>query len=191
MAPNQDTTPNQPPCPETKEQPEHAIEVVILIGLQASGKTTFYNQRLAATHAHVSKDLMGRQSNREARQRRALETLLQSRQNIVVDNTNPSPEERAGIIEAARRYNARVVGYYFESYIPGCLSRNRAREGKSRVPDVALFATRKRLKQPDYDEGFDELYAVNMNKDGGFDVRPWRGCHIHCDENERRNDHAQ
>jgi len=33
-------------------------ELVILVGLQASGKTSFYRSHLAATHVHVSKDLM-------------------------------------------------------------------------------------------------------------------------------------
>ena len=31
-------------------------ELVILVGLQASGKTTFYRRRLSGTHRHVSKD---------------------------------------------------------------------------------------------------------------------------------------
>ena len=31
-------------------------ELAILIGLQASGKSTFYRRHLAATHALVSKD---------------------------------------------------------------------------------------------------------------------------------------
>ena len=33
------------------------IELVILVGLQASGKSTFFRERFAATHEHVSKDL--------------------------------------------------------------------------------------------------------------------------------------
>jgi len=36
------------------------LELVIFIGLQATGKSTFYRARFAATHVLVSKDLMGR-----------------------------------------------------------------------------------------------------------------------------------
>jgi hypothetical protein len=32
------------------------VELVIFIGLQASGKTSFYRACFAATHAHVSRD---------------------------------------------------------------------------------------------------------------------------------------
>jgi tRNA uridine 5-carbamoylmethylation protein Kti12 len=31
-------------------------ECVIFVGLPASGKTTFHQQRFAATHRHISKD---------------------------------------------------------------------------------------------------------------------------------------
>jgi predicted kinase len=34
------------------------MECVILIGLPASGKSTFFRERFAATHDHVSKDLL-------------------------------------------------------------------------------------------------------------------------------------
>ena len=33
---------------------------MILVGLPGAGKTTFYRERFAATHRHVSKDLMPR-----------------------------------------------------------------------------------------------------------------------------------
>lgn len=53
------------------------------------------------------------------------------------------------------------------------MERNRARDGKARVPDVALFATRKRLVPPSYAEGFDRLYSVRIAPGGedGFEVR--------------------
>ena len=41
-----------------------------------------------------------------------------------------------------------------------CLARNARREGKARVPDVAIFATAKMLVPPSREEGFDELYRV-------------------------------
>src|SRR5438045_9503135 len=36
------------------------IELIIFIGLKAAGKTSFFRERFAATHAHVCKDLMPR-----------------------------------------------------------------------------------------------------------------------------------
>ncbi|HEX7937487.1 MAG TPA: hypothetical protein VF483_00770 [Gemmatimonadaceae bacterium] len=34
------------------------MELVIMMGLQASGKSTFSHTRFAGTHAHVSKDAL-------------------------------------------------------------------------------------------------------------------------------------
>jgi hypothetical protein len=44
-----------------------------------------------------------------------------------------------------------------------CLARNARREDKARVPDVAVFATAKRLVPPSREEGFDELYRVRAD----------------------------
>jgi len=38
--------------------------------------------------------------------------------------------------------------------------RNRLREGVARVPDVAIFATKKKLVPPAREEGFDEVVVI-------------------------------
>ena len=50
------------------------------------------------------------------------------------------------------------------------LERNREREGRARVPDVAIYATRKKLAPPSYAEGFDMLYVVRIAGHGAFEV---------------------
>src|SRR5436853_453942 len=35
------------------------MELIVFIGLQGSGKSTFYHTYFAATHDHISKDLLG------------------------------------------------------------------------------------------------------------------------------------
>jgi predicted kinase len=42
------------------------MEAVVFIGIQASGKTTFYQQRFFATHVRISLDLL-RTRERETR----------------------------------------------------------------------------------------------------------------------------
>jgi len=130
--------------------------LVILVGLPASGKSTYYFKNFAATHVHVSKDLLPR----GARQETLIEKALAAGKSVVVDNTNPSAEARKPLIALGRRHGARIVGYFFEIDVKTALVRNRQREGKARVPDVALFATRKKLAPPSYDEGFDEIHVV-------------------------------
>jgi predicted kinase len=145
------------------------LECVIFVGLQASGKTTFYNERFRTTHEHVSKDEFRHARNRRLRQAALIDSALCSGRSVVLDNTNPTPADRKAAIELARLRRARVVAYYFDSTIRASLARNREREGRQRVPDVAIFTTAKRLVPPSTAEGFDEIRTVQLTE-GGFVV---------------------
>ena len=136
------------------------MELVIFTGLQAAGKSTFYRQRFAGTHELVSKDLM--QRNKGRRQAQLIEAALSAGRSIVVDNTNPSFEERAELIRLGRAYGAEISGYFFESPVGKSLKRNEQRTGKARIPNIGIFATAKKLVPPSYAEGFDRLYRVRI-----------------------------
>jgi predicted kinase len=152
------------------------MDCVILIGLPAAGKSSFYRERFAATHDHISKDLLRNNRKPERRQEQLLVESLSGGRSIVIDNTNASVATRAPLIRAARAHGARVVGYYFPTEAGAALRRNRAREGRERVPDVAIFAVRKRLEPPSREEGFDELFEVKLLEDERrFEVIPWIG----------------
>ena len=146
-----------------------AGQLVIFVGLQAAGKSSFFRERFASTHAHVSKDLMPRAArDKESRQLAQVEQALLIGQPVVVDNTNPRAADRAPLIELARRYEARVVGYFFEPRIQDSIRRNEAREPQ--VPKVAIFTTAKKLQPPSFEEGFDEIHHVRLAGGGGFSV---------------------
>ena len=148
-----------------------AVELVIFVGLQASGKSTFFRERFAATHEHVSKDLMPNNRNRKRRQAQLIGAALREGSSVVVDNTNATVEDRLALVELGREFGARIVCYYFESTVRECVGRNLRRTGEEKVPDVALFATAKRLVPPSYSEGFDGLFRVRFKDDSGFEVR--------------------
>ncbi len=149
------------------------MELIIFIGLQASGKSTFFRTYFPNTHELISKDLMGNNKNRERRQRQLLRTALEAGRSVVVDNTNPTVEERSLLIQQGQQYNPQIIGYYFKSNLKDCLKRNQQRTGKARVPDVALYATIKKLVQPNYGEGFHKLFHVAMAESGGFNIQWW------------------
>ena len=146
------------------------MELVIFIGLQASGKSTFFHKYFALTHELVSKDLMRNNKNRARRQTQLIEAALQEGRSVVVDNTNPTLEDRVSLIDIGNRYGAKIIGYYFESKVHDCLGRNQQRTGKARVPDVAIYATIKRLVRPTYAEGFHQLFYVRMAENSDFEV---------------------
>jgi len=149
------------------------MECVILIGLPASGKSTFFRERLAGTHDHVSKDLLRNNRKPQRRQEHLIAESLASGRSVVVDNTNPSTAVRAALIALARKYGAEVSGYFFETDARDALRRNRTRQGRDRVPDVAIFTVRKHLEPPTLAEGFDRLFTVKINEaERTFEVCP-------------------
>ena len=151
-----------------------AAECVILIGLPASGKTTFYRERLAETHSHVSKDLLPNNRRSARRQEELIAESLAKGRSVVVDNTNATVEVRAPLMAVARTHGATVVGYYFATEAADALRRNRTRQGRERVPDVAIFAIRKRLEPPSLGEGFDRVFSVTLDEGKrSFEVVPY------------------
>jgi predicted kinase len=149
------------------------MECVILIGLPAAGKTSFYRERFAGTHDHVSKDLMQHTRRPQHRQEHLVAQSLAAGRSVVIDNTNPTAAVRAPLIAVARAHGAEVTGYYFPTEAGDALRRNRTRDGRNRVPDVAIFTVRKRLQPPGLEEGFDRLFVVRLDEqERRFDVAP-------------------
>jgi predicted kinase len=146
-------------------------ELAVLVGLPGSGKSTFFRERLAATHEHVSKDLMRSVRRRGERQAALVEQALRAGRSVAVDNTNPARADRAPLIAAARAHGARVVAYLLLTPAREALARNRTREGRARVPAVAVHAIARRLEIPTLDEGFDAVYQVAA-EGGRFTIQP-------------------
>jgi predicted kinase len=140
------------------------------VGLPGAGKTTFVSQRFADRHVHVSKDRMPRGRRDSRHQAQLIAAHLSCGRSIVVDNTNASRDDRAPLIALGRRHGARVVGYAFDCTPDACLARNAERQGKERVPNVAIFAIARRLVPPTRDEGFDDLYTVRPLPARQFEV---------------------
>lgn len=131
-----------------------------MVGLQGCGKSTWVKHHLARTHVVVSKDYWPHGRHKEVRQRRAIAQALDAGLDVVVDNTNPSPLERASIIEVARGHGATVRAVYIDLPLAECLTRNAGRSGWAAVPTAGLLSTRRRLVPPDVQEGFDRIERV-------------------------------
>ena len=106
------------------------MEAVVYVGVQASGKTTFYLAHFFRSHLRISLDML-RTRYREAILLRA---CIEAKQPFVVDNTNPTVAERARYLAPARAAGFRTVAYYFPPDVEACLERNAARPERDRVP---------------------------------------------------------
>lgn len=135
-------------------------DVIILIGLPGAGKSTFARATFPS-HEYISKDAFPPGArNKQARQDAALRAALAAGRSALVDNTNVTAADRAAIMTIAREYGARIVGYYLDVPVREAVARNERREGRARVPKVAIFTCAKRLVPPSLAEGFDELHTV-------------------------------
>ena len=143
--------------------------MVIMIGIQGSGKSTFYQNYLADNYVRVNLDTL------KTRHQEGLliSECIKAGKNFAVDNTNPTKEDRLRYIPIAKAAGYRVIGYFMESKLKDCIARNEQRHGAARIPSMAIAATSNRLQMPSYDEGFDELYFVK-NDGQTMTVEKWR-----------------
>jgi predicted kinase len=145
------------------------MEAVIFIGIQGTGKSSFYQERFFHTHVRINSDML----RTKHRLRLLFDVCLEARQPFVVDNTNVTRAVRAEFIAQAKAAGFRVVGYYFRSDIGSALARNSDRVDAARIPDRGVLGTYKQLEIPQRAEGFDALYYVQIDPAGKFQVEEW------------------
>ncbi|MCM3781554.1 ATP-binding protein [Neobacillus mesonae] len=138
------------------------MECIIFIGIQASGKSTFYKEHFFSSHMRINLDML-RTRHRETT---FIENCLKTQLPFVIDNTNPTLEEREKYIRVAKEHKFRVIGYFFEPNYELSLERNERRVGKEKIPEVGIISTLKKMKAPSYSEGFDEIYTINLECEG-------------------------
>ncbi len=145
------------------------MELVLFIGIQASGKSSFFKQRFSDSHVRINLDMLKTKRREEI----LIDACLKAKQKLVVDKTNLTINERREHISNAKGYGFKVIGYYFQTNLTLALERNRLRDGVAKVPDVAILGSNRSLELPSYDEGFDELFYVNT-ENGAFGVEGWK-----------------
>ena len=145
------------------------MEAVIFIGLQASGKSSFYRKQLINSHIRLNLDML----KTRHREKLLFDACLAAKQSVVIDNTNPTRLDRQKYIVPAKRCKFRIVGYYFQSNLEECQQRNDLRDRKSRIPLVGIRSTAKKLELPSYQEGFDKLYYVKLVPNDSFAIETW------------------
>ena len=142
-------------------------KIILLVGIQASGKSSFYREYLPDM-VHISLDDL----KTRYQEKKRIEEAVSQGLSLVIDNTNPTRKDREPYISLAKVNGYAVWGYYLQSSIADCIARNELREGKARVPRNAIAHTHRVLELPSCSEGFDKLFYVRLGENG-FITEPW------------------
>lgn len=143
------------------------MRAIIFIGIQASGKTTFFNQVLKKKGlVHISMDDL---RNRNKERQLVIECIAHGK-DFVIDNTNPTRNDRKRYLALLEGSRYTVEGYFFQSRIQDCVMRNTKRDNP--IPVKAIASTTNRMELPSYEEGFDVLKYIAIT-DKGFSITDW------------------
>ncbi len=94
--------------------------IAILMGLQGSGKSTFYKTYLSDSFVRVNLDTL----KTRHQEKLLIEECLSNEASYAIDNTNPTRLDRERYIPIAKKAGYRIVGYFLESKIMDCMQRN-------------------------------------------------------------------
>jgi predicted kinase len=111
------------------------MEAIIFIGIQASGKSSFYKEHFFNTHIRISNDLL-KTKNREIL---LLEYCYNTQISFAIDNTNITKEIRKKYISITKDMNIPIIGYYFRTDLERSLQWNNKRTGKENIPKVGIL----------------------------------------------------
>ncbi|XP_065178968.1 uncharacterized protein F21D5.5-like [Sycon ciliatum] len=138
-------------------------EVVVLVGMPASGKSTFSRRYFVEPHGyvHVNRDTLGTQE----KCLRAARDALANGKSVVVDNTNPTPAGRHDFIKVATDAKKQVRCFYLDTPRELAAHLNYYRQNLSkgvdrRIPDVAYNTYKSRFHMPSTGEGFASVTVV-------------------------------
>ena len=141
-------------------------EAVIFVGVQGAGKSTFYRERFFDTHVRINLDML----RTRRREQLLFEACLEAGQSFVVDNTNPTPADRARYVAPARERGFRVIAYLFDVSLHDAMRRNQQRLGALKIPAPGVAGTFRRIQPPTVEEGFDCVYTVRVAEEKRFEV---------------------
>lgn len=148
------------------------LELVVLIGVPCSGKTTLAKSyfsdhewvNLDTIHAMLTQDgprgfnHLNRKLGRSIEHTMISSWLSQNR-SVVIDNTNLTQEDRAKYFPPAYEFGAEQIAIYFPPDRDGCVKRNWKRKDETGIfiPNDYIYESIDRIEHPTIDEGFTEI----------------------------------
>lgn len=145
--------------------PAAGQEMVVCVGLPASGKTSFVKEHLVETagYVHVNRDTL----HTQAKCLKAAKEALAEGKSVVIDNTNPGPNNRYNYVNIADDAGVPCRCFHFTTSLEIAKHMNEFREkytkgARPHVPGVAYNIFKKNFVAPSTDEGFTDVVTVDF-----------------------------
>ncbi|KAI4267184.1 MAG: hypothetical protein L6R38_008370 [Xanthoria sp. 2 TBL-2021] len=162
-----------PPVIEKK----NPLDIVMFCGSPASGKSTFYRKHLQPLgYERVNQDTL---KTRDKCVKVASELLLEGT-SVAVDNTNADRETRMVWVQLAQHFSIPIRCVHFTASAKLCQHNDAVRaiagnrfnpEKRVMLPHTAFSSFASRFKQPQVDEGFQDVVPVGFQFHGDDEQR--------------------
>ncbi|CAK93378.1 unnamed protein product (macronuclear) [Paramecium tetraurelia] len=139
-------------------------EMIIMIGAPGSGKSTFVHNHLN-DYTRVNRDSL----KTKEKCLKVAEQAIKEKKYLVIDNTNPTPDDRAAFIKLAQDNKYPVRGFFLEVSKDLCLHNDTQRDTNNfrehfskkvgKMPINMIFS---KVTPPTKDEGFSEVLTINF-----------------------------
>lgn len=143
-------------------------EIIILVGVPGSGKSTYCKTKLYGTHVRINQDSLGSKDICV----KAAKACLESGTNVVIDRCNINIAQRASWVKLAKQYNYDVKAVYLNTDTQLCEDRVVARQHHETIhekmpEDKKRQIVRdfyKSLELPLHSEGFSEIMNIQFKE---------------------------
>ena len=142
------------------------MNTIILIGLPASGKSTYAEEikndnTIVLSSDSIRKEIYGDESIQGNPKEifdilySRMRSALSENKDVIVDATNINIRDRSLAINIAKEFNSYIKAVVFTTSIEECKERNLKRERV--VPDFVYDRMTSKFEEPTLEEGFDDI----------------------------------
>ncbi|MCJ1258884.1 hypothetical protein MMC24_006718 [Lignoscripta atroalba] len=166
-----------PPFPAIRIKKKNSLDIVLLVGSPAAGKSSFYWRNLKPLgYERINQDTL---KTRDRCLKIASE-YLSSNKAVVIDNTNADPETRLVWIQLAQKFGIPIRCIYFMAPLKLCEHNDTIRalnldafnpEKRTILPHSAFSAFTSRFREPQLKEGFQDIIRIQFEFEGDEEQR--------------------